>query len=82
MSFINSDLSQYPLKIIFRKRMFLINFFVPFVVVLPLLLNVNQKFFPVMPGPKQLLTSQVADAGGAGGGDGVGDGEPYKKEIG
>ena len=62
--------------------MFWINFFVPFVVVLPLLLNVNQKFFPVMPGPKQLLTSQVADAGGAGGGDGVGDGEPYKKEIG
>ena len=29
-----------------------------------------------MPGPKQLVMSQVADAGGAGGGDGVGDGEP------
>ena len=63
VGFINFDLNQYHLKIKFRKRMFCINFFIPFVIVLLLPIRffiVNLIPFLVNFPTKQLMSHTCA----------------------
>ena len=64
VGFINFDLNQYHLKMIFRKRMFCTNFFIPFVIVLLLpfigFLALNRNPFLVNFPTKQLMSHTCA----------------------